>query len=158
MLKNYAKKLKNSLYKKYFPTGFDIMTKALVPIWKKSEEFAFLNECPSQALQKPIGDLDKAFSNAFTKNCGFPRFKKKGVRGSIYFPQGFKVKDNKVFLSKLGWIKFFKTRDIKGVVKNITVTPDGLINWFVSFCTEKEIAVEKQVISFSQRSYSISFT
>ncbi len=31
-----AKKLKKYLYKEFFPTGFDIAKKALVPIWKKS--------------------------------------------------------------------------------------------------------------------------
>lgn len=133
-----SKKLKKDLYKKYFPTGFDIVTKALVPVWKQSEELSYLNECPAQSLQKPIADLDKAFYKAFTKKGGFPQFKKKRHPVGIYFPQGFKVKDNKVFLPKLGWMKFFKTRDIKGVIKNITVTSDGLGNWFASFCTEEE--------------------
>lgn len=145
MNESEAKKLKKHLYKEYFPTGFDIITKALVPIWKKSEELAFLNECPSQSLQKPLGDLDKAFFKAFTKKAGFPKFKKKGNRDSIHFPQGFKVKDNKVFLPKLGWIKFFKTRDIEGVIKNVTVTSDGLGNWFASFCTEEERTIERRV-------------
>lgn len=145
MNENEAKKLKKYLYKEYFPTGFDIITKALVPIWKKSEEFAFLNECPAQSLQKPLGDLDKALFKAFTKKSGFPKFKKKGNRDSIYFPQGFKIKDNKVFLPKLGWVKFFKTRNIEGVIKNVTVTSDGLGNWFASFCTEEERTIERRV-------------
>ena len=98
MSESDAKKLKKRLYKEYFPTNFDITTKALVPIWKKSEELDFLNECPSQSLQKPLADLDKAFSKAFTKKSGFPKFKKKGNRDSVHFPQGFKIKDNKVFL------------------------------------------------------------
>ena len=144
MSKNDAKNLKKSLYKQYFPTGFDIVKKALVPIWKKSEEFSFLKECPAQSLQKPIAELDKAFSKAFTKKTGFPRFKKKGSRDSIHFPQGFKVKDNKLFLPKLGWLKFFKTRNIEGAVKNTTVTSDGLGNWFASFCSEKETTIEKR--------------
>jgi len=145
MNESEAKKLKKHLYKEYFPTGFDIITKALVPIWKKSEELAFLNECPAQSLQKPLGDLDKAFFKAFTKKSGFPKFKKKGNRDSIHFPQGFKIKDNKIFLPKLGWVKFFKTRNIEGVVKNITVSSDGFGNWFASFCTEEERAIERRV-------------
>jgi putative transposase len=142
-----AKKLKKHLYKEYFPTGFDIMTKALVPIWKKSEELAFLKECPSQALQKTIKDLDNAFFKAFTKKSNFPKFKKKGCHDSIYFPQGFKLKDNKVFLPKLGWVKFFKTRNIEGIIKNITVTSDGFGNWFASFCTEQERNIETRILS-----------
>lgn len=146
MNESEAKKLKKQLYREYFPTGFDIITKALVPIWKKSEELSFLNECPAQSLQKPLGDLDKAFFKAFTKKGGFPKFKKKGLRDSIYFPQGFKIKDNKVFLPKVGWVKFFKTRDIEGTIKNITVTSDGFGNWFASFCTEQERNIEKRTI------------
>jgi putative transposase len=117
MAESEAKKLKKILYKEYWPTGFDITTKALVAIWKQSEELGFLNECPAQSLLKPIADLDKAFYKAFTKNAGFPKFKKKGNSDSIYFPQGFKVKDEKVFLPKIGWLKFFKSRDIPGIVK-----------------------------------------
>lgn len=144
MNESEAKKLKKHLYKEYFPTGFDITTKALVPIWKKSEELAFLNECPSQSLQKPLGDLDKAFFKAFSKKGGFPKFKKKGNHESIYFPQGFKIKDNKVFLPKLGWVKFFKTRNIEGIVKNITVSSDGFGNWYASFCTEQNKNIEQR--------------
>jgi putative transposase len=146
MNESKAKKLKKQLYREYFPTGFDIITKALVPIWKKSEELNFLNECPAQSLQKPLGDLDKAFFKAFTKKGGFPKFKKKGLRDSIYFPQGFKIKNNKVFLPKIGWVKFFKTRNIEGTIKNITVTSDGFGNWFASFCTEQERNIEKRTI------------
>lgn len=146
MNESEAKKLKKHLYKEYFPSSFDIMTKALVPIWKKSEELIFLNESPAGSLQKPIADLDKAFFKAFTKKSGFPKFKKKGHCDSIHFPQGFKVKDNKVFLPKLGWIKFFKTRNIEGVIKNITVTSDGFGNWFASFCTKEERNIEKRLI------------
>lgn len=147
MYESEAKKLKKYLYKEYFPTGFDVITKALVPIWKKSEELSFLNECPSQSLQKTIADLDNAFFKAFTKKGGFPRFKKKGDRDTIHFPQGFKLKDNKVFLPRLGWVKFFKTRNIEGKVKNITVTFDGS-NWFASFCTEEEKTIERRINGF----------
>lgn len=140
-----AKILKNHLYRKYFLSGFEITTNILVPIWKKSAELAFLNECPSQSLQKPLANLDTAFKKAFKKNVGFPRLKKKGGHNSIHFPQGFKVKNNKVFLPKIGWLKFFKSRDIEGVVKNVTVTSDGTGDWFVSFCAEEEKALPARI-------------
>ena len=147
MNESEAKKLKKQLYREYFPTGFDIITKALVSIWKKSEELSFLNECPADSLLKPLRDLDKAFVKTFTKKGGFPKFKEKGLRDSIHFSKGFKIKDNKVFLPKLGWVKFFKTCDIEGTIKNITVTSDGFGNWYASFCTEAERNVESRTIS-----------
>ena len=60
---------------------------------------------------------------------------------SIYFPQGFKVKDSKVFLPKIGWIRFFKSRDIQGTIKNVTITSGGIDNWFASFCTQEERSI-----------------
>jgi len=107
MKESEAKQLKKHLYRQYWPSGYDLTTKALTPIWKKSEELKYLNDCPSQSLQKPLADLEKAFFKGFTKNGGFPRFKKKGGKDSIHFPQGFKVNGNKMFLPKIGWIKFF---------------------------------------------------
>ena len=133
-----AKLLKNRLYRKHFLSAFEITTNVLVPIWKKSEELSFLNDCPAQSLQKPLANLDIAFKKCFTKGSGFPKFKKKGGKDSIHFPQGFKVKDNKVFFPKLGWIKFFKSREVQGKVKNVTITSDGTGNWFAAFCTEEE--------------------
>ena len=49
-----------------------------------------------------------------------------------------------MFLSKLGWVKFFKTRNIEGVIKNITLNSDGYGNWHASFCTEQEKNVEQR--------------
>lgn len=143
-----AKQLKNHLYKEYLPTGFDISKLALASIWKKSEELEFLNECPAQALQKTLADLHKTLSRFFNKKGGFPKFKKKGKnKDSIHFPQGFKVKKNMLLLPKIGWIKFFKTREIIGKIKNVTVTCDNFSNWFVSFYTEHEVEVQKKDIS-----------
>ena len=141
MKESEAKQLKKHLYRQYWPSGYDLTTKALTPIWKKSEELKYLNDCPSQSLQKPLADLEKAFFKGFTKNGGFPRFKKKGGKDSIHFPQGFKVNGNKMFLPKIGWIKFFKSREITGKLKSITVSSDGLGNWFASLATEQDIQV-----------------
>ncbi|MEY3182477.1 MAG: hypothetical protein RLZ35_462, partial [Pseudomonadota bacterium] len=47
--------------------------------FKRSTEYHFLKECPSQALQQKLRDLDKAFMDAFDKsqpNKRLPRFKK----------------------------------------------------------------------------------
>ena len=108
MCKREAKKLKRYLYKEYFPTGFDIITKALVPVWKQSEEFAFLNECPSQSLQKPLGDLDKAFFKAFTKKSGFPKFKKKEIVTPSTFLKVLKSRVTRCFYQNLDGLSFLK--------------------------------------------------
>ena len=53
-------------------------------VWK--QEFAWLKESPSQALQQSLKDLDRAYQNFFAQRAAFPKFKKKGQRESFRFP------------------------------------------------------------------------
>ena len=111
-------------------------------LWKQSEEYGFLKTCYSQALQQGLKDLDLAFRDAFDPNQPFkhlPRFKKRGKSvDSLRFPQGFKIDQNRVYLPKVGWMKFRQSRAIQGTPKNVTVKKhaDG---WFVSVQTELDI-------------------
>jgi putative transposase len=84
---------------------------------KKREDLPWIKSIHSQVLQQGLHDLDRAFVNFWTglkkkKKTGYPRFKCKGVRDSFRYPQGVKVKGNEVWLPKIGWIKFRKSREI----------------------------------------------
>ncbi len=117
-------------------------------VLKKREELAWLKKIHSQVLQQGLCDLDRAFSNFFSgiKNgVGYPHFKCKGIRDSFRYPQGVEVKDNKVYLPKIGWIKFKKSRDIEGIIKQTTVLKEGE-KWYVSFSTEIEKEAPKVII------------
>jgi len=85
--------------------------------------------------------LDKALKDAFNKKSPkcFPIFKKKGLHDSFRYPQGFKITSNVIYLPKIGWIPFFKSRDIEGNLKNVIVSRKGK-HWFVSIQTEREVA------------------
>jgi len=112
----------------------------MLTFWKKSNEYSFLKEAPSQTLQQTLKDLYNAIYASFNPDNGieFPKFKKKGKSpDSFRYPQGFKIKDNKVFLPKIGWVKFYKSREITGKPKNITVKryADG---WYISIITEQK--------------------
>ena len=110
-----------------------------LPAWKT--EYPYLAESPSQTLQQVMGDLARAYTNFFARRAAFPRFKKKGLSDSFRFPQGFKLDqpNSRIFLPKLGWIRYRNSRDILGAAKNITVsTSSG--RWFVSIQTEREVA------------------
>lgn len=114
-------------------------------LWKDSEEYGFLKECHSQILQQKLKDLDKAFMDAFDKaqpNKRLPKRKKKGLNDSFRYPQGFKLADNQVYLPKLGWLRFFKSRKIEGIPKNITISRYGSY-WNVSIQTEQRVAKPK---------------
>jgi len=109
-------------------------------LWKASEEYAFLKEAHSQVLQQKLKDLDRAFADAFDPSQPrkrLPRFKKKDRGDTFRFPQGVRVENRRVYLPKIGWVGFFKSREIRGVIKQATVErePDG---WYVSLQTERE--------------------
>ena len=110
--------------------------------WKKEEETQFLSTVPSQPLQQVCKDLDRAISEGLKKTKGFPRFKKKGRDESFRYPQGFKFSDNKVFLPKIGWIKFRKSQDIHGTPKNVTVSKRAG-EWYVAVQTELELGCQQ---------------
>lgn len=113
----------------------------LLKEWKESEENAFLNDCPSQSLQQTLMALDRAIKDAFNKKSPkrFPQFKKRGQSDSFRYPQGIKINEAQVFLPKIGWVGFFKSREILGAIKNATVSRRGK-HWFVSIQTEQNIA------------------
>ena len=120
----------------------------LLHLWKQSAEYGFLTEANAQALQQKLRDLDRAFSDAFDPaqpGKRLPRFKKKGVSDSFRFPQGVKVDNRRIFLPKVGWVGFFKSREMIGEIKQATVTREA-DGWYVSIQTEYEISDPKWAI------------
>ena len=110
----------------------------LLPAWKS--EFPWLKESPSQALQHSLKNLDRALTNFFEKRTYYPHFKKRGYGDSVRFPQGFKLDqtNDRVFLPKLGWVRYRNSREVLGVVKNVTVS-NRSGKWFVSIQTERKV-------------------
>ncbi len=114
-------------------------------LWKRSEEYGFLKECPSQVLQQKLKDLDRAFKDCFDKNQPMKRipvFKKRGMGDGIRFPQGFKIENRRLFLPKIGWVGFYKSCSITGTVKNITISHRGG-QWYASIQVEQAIEISK---------------
>ena len=114
-------------------------------VWKQSEEYGFLKECPSQVLQQKLKDLERAFRDCFDKSQPLKRapvFKKKGLGDGIRFPQGFKINNRRILLPKIGWIGFYKSRSISGKLKNITISKKGE-RWYASIQVEQMIKIPK---------------
>ena len=109
--------------------------------WKKDDETAWLKETHSQPLQQALMSLDRAIQDAFDKKSPkrFPRFKKKGQHDSFRYPQGFKIEGNRIFLPKIGWLGFNKSRELVGTPKNVTVSKRGK-HWYASVQCEYEVA------------------
>ncbi len=114
-------------------------------LWKQSDEYAFLRECPSQVLQQKLRDLDRSFRDSFDKRQPLKRipvFKKRGSGDGIRFPQGFKIDNRRIFLPKIGWVGFYKSCKIEGKVKNITLS-NRAGRWYASIQVEQMIEVPK---------------
>ena len=116
---------------------FELINK--ITLLKKQEEFAWLNEIHSQPLQMAMRNLDNAFTNFFNKRGAFPSFKKKSNNQSFQYPQGVKLKDNQVFLPKIGWTHFYKSRECFGAIKTVTVSKTPTNKYFVSILCETTI-------------------
>lgn len=107
---------------------------------KEQPEHSWLAKSHAQMLQQSIGNLGVAFSRFFQKKADYPKFKKRGQRDSFCFPQQFKVLENqtRLYLPKIGYVKYRQDRKIQGDPKSITVYCHAG-HWFASVLCEIEI-------------------
>lgn len=114
----------------------------LLTEWRNSTETPWLAEAPVHPLQQALKDLERAYANFFAQRADFPRFKKKGQRDSFRYPDRKQIKldqaNSRIFLPKLGWLRYRNSRDVSGTVKNVTVSL-WCGKWHVSIQTEREV-------------------
>ena len=117
---------------------------------KQSEEFAWLQEADSQVLQQALTDLDKAFQNFFRNHRegalpkvgkkprkdgmpkGYPNFHRKHDEQSIRYPQRVTLKENAVYLPKVGTVKAHFHCALVGKINSATVSKTKSGKYFVS--------------------------
>jgi putative transposase len=121
--------------------GYAGLCKALTA-WRNGIETPWLKEAPTHPLQQTLKDLERAYTNFFAKRADFPRFKKKGRSDRFRYPDPKQIKldqaNSRVFLPKLGWLRYRNSRDVLGTVKNVTVS-QSCGKWRVSIQTEREV-------------------
>ena len=105
------------------------------------EEFPFLKDAPSQALQQAVRNLDTAYRNFFRKGgTGFPRFKKKGVKDSFRIPVPCTLDFDKwtVRVAKIGTVRIYKGRNkpVSGTVRSYTISHTSTGRYYVSILYE----------------------
>ncbi len=114
----------------------------LLNAWRNGADTAWLADAPAHPLQQTLKDLERAYANFFAKRAEFPRFKKKGRHDSFRYPDPKQIKldqlNSRIFLPKLGWLRYRNSRDVMGEVKQVTVSASGG-KWFVSIQTEREV-------------------
>ncbi len=114
----------------------------LLTEWRNGPETPWLKDAPTHPLQQALKDLERAYTNFFAKRADFPRFKKKGQGDSFRYPDPKQIKldqaNSRIFLPKLGWLRYRNSHDVLGEIKQATVSASGG-KWFVSIQTEREI-------------------
>lgn len=110
------------------------------------EEIEWMKEVSSAAIQQKEQDFKEFKSQFFNKirkkKLGRPSFKAKRKRQSYRLPnQKFYIKDNKIRLEKIGFVKMAVDREIPVDVKfiNVTVSRDTCNDYFVSVLVEEDI-------------------
>lgn len=127
--------------------GHKIMRYGEMDYWsklmKKSEEYNFLAEAPAHIIQQKLKDLDRAYMDAFDKkqrNKRLPTKRKKQLHSSFRFPlpKQIVIDNRRIKLPKIGWIGFYKSQEITGDVKNVTVSHQSG-GWYISIQVEQDI-------------------
>jgi putative transposase len=119
------------------------------------QEFEWLKEVDSIALQQARRDLSSAYQNFFKSlsgkrkgSSGFPKFHKKGRKDSYRTTitnDNIKIdfESRKVKLPKVGWITFRDQRSkMKGEIKSATVSRTSTGKYFVSLLHEQELVLK----------------
>lgn len=121
-------------------------TSSMLTALKHTDDYAFLKEVDSMALQQSLRDLDRAYQNFFHANTGYPKFKSKhsyyqsyrtqNVRNCIHISKNHKY----VRLPKLGYVKAKVSYDLSEAgIHNATVkqVPSG--KYFVILNVDSEL-------------------
>ncbi|OUM90414.1 MAG: transposase [Bacillus thermozeamaize] len=117
-----------------------------LPVLK--QQYPWLREVDSTALQRTVEELDDAFQRFFREKKGYPHFKcKKHPKQSYTSKRNgredtkatIRIESNRIRLPKVGWVKFAKSREVQGRILSATVrlTPSG--KFFVSVLVDTEI-------------------
>ena len=110
--------------------------------WRHGEETPWLKDAPCHPLQHALKNLEKAYKNFFAKRAHFPCFRRKGRGDAFRYPDPKQIKldqaNNRLFLPKLGCLRYRNSRDVLGEVRNVTVRHSGG-KWFVSIQTQRDV-------------------
>ena len=136
-------------------------TSAMLTGLKKDNEYSFLKDVDSIALQQSLRDLDKAYKNFFNKLANYPNFKSKHNHHQSYrtINQGdnIRIVNKYIKLPKFGYVKFKQSMDI-GHINNVTIQKTSTNKYFVVLnvgfkpitlpSTSKVIGIDVGIIEF----------
>ncbi|MFI6847954.1 RNA-guided endonuclease InsQ/TnpB family protein [Kitasatospora sp. NPDC050467] len=112
-------------------------TSAMLTVWKRTEELAYLSEVSSVPLQQTLRHLQGAFTNFWTKRAKYPTFKsrKRSRKSAEYTSSAFRFRDGRLTLAKMSdplAIVWSRPLPEGAVPSTVTVSQDSAGRWFVS--------------------------
>lgn len=127
----------------------------MIPALKKTDEYNWLKEVDSYALQSSVKNLEDSFNRFFKKQNKAPRFKSKKNPTQSYITKnvrnGIQIDGNRIKLPKLKMVKFANSRDINGRILRATISRKASGKYFISLLVEENI----QELDKSNRSVGI---
>jgi len=112
---------------------------------KKTERYSFLTEAYTDNLQQRQRDLDSAITEWLKGKRGFPVFRsrKKAHHSTmrfVNFSKYCKLEGNRVKLPNgIGWMRFNKSQNVLGEIRNCTITKNPQGHWFIAFQCKLDI-------------------
>ena len=102
----------------------------------KREQFPWMLKVSKNAPQMAIMQLGDAFKNFFAGRSKYPKFHKKGVRDSFTLTNDqFKVRDMRIRVPYLGWVRMREALRLPGKIMSATSSREAN-RWFVSISVD----------------------
>jgi IS605 OrfB family transposase len=121
-------------------------TSALLTDLKRREDYCWLKQADSMALQESLKNLDTAYQNFFKHQAKYPRFKSKHTHSQSYRTRnqsnGIRIVDKRLKLPKIGTVKIKQSRYFEGRILNAAVSRTASRKYFVSLCVE----IDKEIL------------
>jgi len=110
------------------------------------KQFTFLKNVDSTVLQQVVRRVESAFNGFFNEGRGYPNFKNRSNFKSFQYATGVKISGSKIYLPGIGWMRFYKSRELPTgfEIKTVTIRckQDG---WYVSVRLEDKTVPEVPV-------------
>lgn len=140
LIYNKGLAMRNEAYKNGKKIGYS-QTSTMLTELKKCEDFTFLKEVDSIALQQSLRDLDRGFVNFFQKRAAHPTFKSKHKRHQSYRTvnqrDNIRIVGKYIKLPKLGFVKIRQTMEV-GKINNVTIEHTPTDKYFAVLNVEFE--------------------
>jgi putative transposase len=161
---NHCISLKKRYYKMYGKSLNKFNLQKHLTKLKKLDKYSYWKKVNAQAIQDITDRIERSYQ-AFFNNCkkksktrkvSPPSFKKVRSYASVTFKQdGYKVLPlNQIKIGKKIY-KYWKSREIEGEVKCVTIKKDSLGDWYIYFVCE--IKNESKLISMTGKTAGFDF-